>query len=395
MSELFIVAAITAGKMKPLMREVGLLLSHLAASDNDLLLNEWSSAKMYSAHKKAEVDIAKDGRSQSILQKQMDHNVTLQQTLNVQATTTERLQKDLGDEKMQNMNLKFEKENIKTENNHLKIEKEGLETKKKILQSENNNLKTEKENIKTEKKNLKTENNHLKIEKEGLETKKMILESENNNLKTEKENINIEKNNLETENNNLKTEKEIIKTQNENLKTENERLEQDLTDQKVQNENTHRQRLDHEKRMSEQLLQGQAAISNLTNVVNDMNFNMTMIAQMVLQVQMNQRMNGLPIPAAGALTIGSPMRPLAAIKGSEGFTSTSSERTATAKSEGLVTTTNDKSNDEVPNDDSSTSDGEELANDDRLGIVNDVGQVDIIEGPQESGVAAGDVTISF
>ncbi|KAG0212595.1 hypothetical protein BGX31_001468 [Mortierella sp. GBA43] len=353
MSELFIVAAITAGKMKPLMREVGLLLSHLAASDNDLLLNEWSSAKMYSAHKKAEVDIAKDGRSQSILQKQMDHNVTLQQTLNVQATTTERLQKDLGDEKMQNMNLKFEKENIKTENNH------------------------------------------LKIEKEGLETKKMILESENNNLKTEKENINIEKNNLETENNNLKTEKEIIKTQNENLKTENERLEQDLTDQKVQNENTHRQRLDHEKRMSEQLLQGQAAISNLTNVVNDMNFNMTMIAQMVLQVQMNQRMNGLPIPAAGALTIGSPMRPLAAIKGSEGFTSTSSERTATAKSEGLVTTTNDKSNDEVPNDDSSTSDGEELANDDRLGIVNDVGQVDIIEGPQESGVAAGDVTISF
>jgi hypothetical protein len=116
--------------------------------------------------------------------------------------------------------------------------------------------------------------------------------------------------------------------------------------------------------MNEQWLQGQAAISNLTNVVNDMNVNMTVMAQMVLQIQMNQRMNGLPMPAAGALAIGSPMKPLAAIKSSEGATSTSDERTATAESEILVTTADDKSNDEVPNDAESTTDREVSVNDD-------------------------------
>ncbi|KAG0196586.1 hypothetical protein BGX31_005278, partial [Mortierella sp. GBA43] len=105
-----------------------------------------------------------------------------------------------------------------------------------------------------------------------------------------------------------------------------------------------------------------AAISNLTNAANvmstkmsalnadmdtknaDMDAKMTMMLQMMLQ--MNQRMNGLPMPPAGTLGIESPMKPLVAIKGCEYVTSTSGERTATAESEVLVTTADDKPNDE-------------------------------------------------
>jgi N-methylhydantoinase B/oxoprolinase/acetone carboxylase alpha subunit len=137
--------------------------------------------------------------------------------------------------------------------------------------------------------------------------------------------------------------------------------------------------------------------ANVNAMNAEMNAKMTMMVQMMLQ--MNQRMNGLPMPAAGALAIGSPMKPLAAIKGSEGATSTSDERTATAESEVLATTADDKSNDEVPNDIESTMNRDVFVNDNGPAMMNDMGQVDIIhgsiKGPQESCVAAGDVTFSF
>ncbi|KAI8352587.1 hypothetical protein B0O80DRAFT_499296 [Mortierella sp. GBAus27b] len=265
-------------------------------------------------------------------------------------------------------------------------------------------LKAQSESFKNDLDAQKSQNLRLVDDLGAMTARKEFLEKD---LQEQKESLNLQlatRQRLEQDLGVEKCRNGNLNTENENLKVVRERLEQDLTGQRLQNENLERQRLDQ-----------QAAISNLTNAANvmstnmsamnadmntmnaDMDAKMTMMLQMMLQ--MNQRMNGLPMPPAGTLGIESPMKPLVAIKGCEYVTSASGERTATAESEVLVTTADDKPNDEVPNDIESTMDHEVFVKDSGPAMMNDKGAVDIIhgsiKGPQESCVAAGDVIFSF